>query len=288
MREDQNDSFGSRIRRAREEKNLTQKDLADQVEKDEAIISKWERGKNLPQKANISRLAEALGVSAQWLRTGKFTSPANETIPLPTPSWAPTKGFSATETISIPHILGEKPPYAFPKKQLDDSSREIVWIDTFKDQILPPGISPGDILFIENGFIPKDSENYLLLIEGHEGYEYAHWTVNDGNPVLTPIGKTSENPSNNSYTIIGRVLGALGWMKRRSDSQFATPIMVQSVWWENININKETSPAKRLVIDVLFSELRILGKKLEEMSDEQAIRLALSIREAIRQSTNEE
>jgi transcriptional regulator with XRE-family HTH domain len=63
-------SLGERIRTSREAKNLTQKELADRIGKDEAVISKWERGKNLPQKGNITLLAEALDVDTFWLKNG--------------------------------------------------------------------------------------------------------------------------------------------------------------------------------------------------------------------------
>ena len=52
-------------------KDLTQKALADLLETDAALISKWERDLQPPRGSWRLRLAEALGVSPEWLRTGE-------------------------------------------------------------------------------------------------------------------------------------------------------------------------------------------------------------------------
>ena len=62
-----NKSFGEVLRRLRVEKGFTQQQLADQMNIDRTNITNWETGRRMPDVANVSRLAEALGVDASML-----------------------------------------------------------------------------------------------------------------------------------------------------------------------------------------------------------------------------
>lgn len=62
---------GTMIRRLREEKNLTQADLAEKLFVSDKAISKWETGKGYPDITLIEPLAAALGVSVPELLSGE-------------------------------------------------------------------------------------------------------------------------------------------------------------------------------------------------------------------------
>lgn len=47
---------------ARKDAQLTQQDLATQIGKREADVSRWERGQNIPENESLVRLADALGL----------------------------------------------------------------------------------------------------------------------------------------------------------------------------------------------------------------------------------
>ncbi len=68
---------GSAIKRLREQKHLTQKDLADLLAVSDKTVSKWETGRGLPDIAIIKELATALGISVAELLTGDVTQNAN-------------------------------------------------------------------------------------------------------------------------------------------------------------------------------------------------------------------
>ncbi len=61
---------GAAIKRLRENKNITQADLADLIGVSSKAVSKWETAKGLPDITLIEPLAKALGVSVTELITG--------------------------------------------------------------------------------------------------------------------------------------------------------------------------------------------------------------------------
>ena len=60
--------LGDRIKASRERLGWSQTDLAEKVgQSDKMAVSKWERGIVLPSAANLDALADALGVSVDYL-----------------------------------------------------------------------------------------------------------------------------------------------------------------------------------------------------------------------------
>ena len=67
--------FGERLKAARLNKNMSQKELADSMGMKQASISQFENGQRLPTPANIKKLASILDVSPNDLAgesEGKF------------------------------------------------------------------------------------------------------------------------------------------------------------------------------------------------------------------------
>ena len=63
---------GAAIRRLREEKGLTQAELAERIGVSGKAVSKWETARGLPDIALMEPLAGALGVSVSELLAGEF------------------------------------------------------------------------------------------------------------------------------------------------------------------------------------------------------------------------
>ena len=68
---------GTTIRNLREQKNLTQKQLAERLCVSDKTISKWETGRGLPDISILMELAAALGVSVPELLTGELAVNSN-------------------------------------------------------------------------------------------------------------------------------------------------------------------------------------------------------------------
>lgn len=62
-----NNDFGENLRRIRQEKGLTQKELADAITVCHQSVSKWESGQISPQVRWIYELADALKVNPKEL-----------------------------------------------------------------------------------------------------------------------------------------------------------------------------------------------------------------------------
>lgn len=63
--------FGARLRMAREEKKISQMQLADMIGTTKSAISAYENGMTNPGLNIFIEMARTLGVSMQWLGTGK-------------------------------------------------------------------------------------------------------------------------------------------------------------------------------------------------------------------------
>jgi len=65
------DSIGARLKYAREQKLLTQEDLAEAASVTEATISRMENGRSGPTRPSTARkLAAALDIDPRWLLFG--------------------------------------------------------------------------------------------------------------------------------------------------------------------------------------------------------------------------
>ena len=71
--------IGNKIREARNEKNLSQVQLAQQVSISSQAVGKWERGESMPDIITLNRLAEILGVDLNYF-SESFPSVATETV----------------------------------------------------------------------------------------------------------------------------------------------------------------------------------------------------------------
>lgn len=69
-------SFSARLRRLRKEKELSQTDLGKLADLHYTHIGRYERGESFPTADSLGRLADALGVSADYLLHGNTTDAA--------------------------------------------------------------------------------------------------------------------------------------------------------------------------------------------------------------------
>lgn len=70
------EKFQDILRRVREQKQMSQADLADRAKLQPAAISHFENGRRAPSFANLQKLADALLVSIDYL-LGRKEEPAN-------------------------------------------------------------------------------------------------------------------------------------------------------------------------------------------------------------------
>lgn len=59
--------FKDKLKQLREEKGLTQKELADKIYVSRSAICKWEMGNGIPSDVNIENICKFFNVSEEWL-----------------------------------------------------------------------------------------------------------------------------------------------------------------------------------------------------------------------------
>lgn len=100
-----------RIQQKLNEKNLKQADIARATGKSTAAVTKWLRGENIPKADALKDISRLLGVSDEWLLTGKGKEVAfdnNVSLlekieitgqPVPVISWVAAGSFTSVETV---------------------------------------------------------------------------------------------------------------------------------------------------------------------------------------------
>lgn len=72
------ETIGDRIRRRRDELNMTQDDVAGKIGVSRAAVAQWELNQTAPIRRRMTALGEALECSANWLSYGDSGAPLAE------------------------------------------------------------------------------------------------------------------------------------------------------------------------------------------------------------------
>lgn len=123
--------IGTRIQAKRKAADMSQPDLAKLVGVSKVSVSQWENGSSNPRGENLLKLARALGVSPDWLVTGR-----SDTAPLSLPATSSSSPKllrlirsleSLEQSAGLPPELVDalqKTVDAFSKRSLDDDDSE--------------------------------------------------------------------------------------------------------------------------------------------------------------------
>lgn len=71
-------AFGERLRVAREERGMSQRELSELVGLSNAMITKYEKGETDPGSTNLLKIARALNVTPAWLMAWDAGTRQNE------------------------------------------------------------------------------------------------------------------------------------------------------------------------------------------------------------------
>ncbi len=158
------DSIGSRIKKSRIEKGLTQDEVARLMDVTRGAVANWEHNRSLPPAKCFPRLAQVLGVSVAYLQMETDYPYSNE-IPMP------------DDVLKIPIIATVKcgtDGLAFEedggfinvqKKHGDD-------LRAFRckgDSMIGAGIHDGDVAIVRIQDSVESGELAIVVINGDEG-----------------------------------------------------------------------------------------------------------------------
>lgn len=139
------ETLGKRVRSRRKELDLTQKELAKKIGVHPITITQWETDKKEAAHNNLKSLAQALGVSTDFLLTGREIPPSSEF----TVSAMPTQhDLPILNKIAAAHLPGAS--HSKEKMSVDARfARANHYCLTVSGQSMSPKIDEGDVVVIE-------------------------------------------------------------------------------------------------------------------------------------------
>ena len=197
-------TFGQRLRVARKEKKLTQKELASKIQAAHNSISNWENDQNMPDPETIQNLCWALDVQPNYFFNIEVPSLPKNIIPTPGVRQIPLLGAIAcgAPILADEHI---EDYVDIPKHIHADFA-----LTCKGDSMINARIFDGDIVYIrqqdmvENGEIAAvlngDGEATLKRVRLFED----HISLEPENPMHRP--QTYWNEEMNSVRIIGKAV----------------------------------------------------------------------------------
>lgn len=199
-------TFGERLRQARKEKKLTQKELADKINAKHNSISNWENNQNMPDPETIENLCWALDVQPNYFFSVSTSLPSN-IIPMPEMRRIPLIGSIACgapilaeehieEYINIPkHIAAD---FALTCKG---------------DSMINARIFDGDVVYIRQQDTVENGEIAAVLIDGEATLKRVqlyedHISLEPENPQYRPLVYWNEEM--NTIRILGKAVAFTG------------------------------------------------------------------------------
>lgn len=202
--------FGERLKSLRREKHLTQAQLTDilrnkyNLKTDRVMISKWETGFQTPHMETLKSVAEALGVSADYLLTGTETS-----TELLSDSHTPFKKVRMLGSIAcgVPIFCNEEHDYVLAT---GNNANADFCLTAKGDSMINARIADGDIVFIRQQSTVENGEIAAVVI-GEEATLKRVYRTADGvmlvaeNPAYQPMYFSGEELNN--MWILGKAIG---------------------------------------------------------------------------------
>ena len=157
--------FSRRLKNLREEKNLTQEELANQLGISRQSIISVEKGKCLPSLPLALRMAEIFKQNFENLFLEKPTQKGGETMPRFITPWSPFRDldnfFSDEEGTSNPRMRG----FQFPMINVKQADKDV----TITADI--PGLKEEDLnIEVGDNFVDITGERKEEVEENEEGY----------------------------------------------------------------------------------------------------------------------
>lgn len=219
------ETIGDRIRKARKDKGLTQKQLADQVGVSRAAVTQWESGETKGLKPeNLFAVANVLGVSAEWLGIG---SGAQQGRGL-TIAERPTRKIPVISTVQAGHPTEVVDAYSagagMEEVDVTGDIADKIGKHTFALYVdgdsMAPVFSPGDLVVVDPDRQPKPGDIVIAKLDREEAATLKKYRPrghdDEGNEVfeLVPLNEDwptlrvdAKNP--------GRVIGVVVEHRRR-------------------------------------------------------------------------
>lgn len=196
-------TFGQRLRAARKEKKLTQKELASKINAAHNSISNWENDQNMPDPDTIQNLCWALGVEPNYFFSVESSSLPANIIPMPEMQKIPLIGSIACGA----PILAEEHIEDFV--ETPTAIRADFALTCKGDSMINARIFDGDIVYIRQQDSVDSGQIAAVLIDGEATLKRVriyddHIVLEPENPQYRPLSFWGEDM--NTVRILGRAV----------------------------------------------------------------------------------
>ena len=146
------DTFGSRLRKLRKNKGLTQKKLGSLVGVSGPMVTQWEGDIALPKKDNADRLCNVLNTTWEYLKTGQWSVRELSTYESAEPPSPSVQVLSKSSVIPKAHGMSVETSLAAPEiaslvALLKGSGSTFAFIEDSSGMM--PRIMPGEMVLID-------------------------------------------------------------------------------------------------------------------------------------------
>ena len=195
-------TFGQRLRTARKEKRLTQKELAAKINDAHNSISNWENDQNMPDPDTIQNLCWALDVQPNYFFSVDNALPSNIS-PLPAMQKIPLIGALACGA----PIMAEE--HIEDYVDLPAHIRADFSLTCKGDSMINARIFDGDIVYIRQQETVESGQIAAVLIDGEATLKRVrlfedHIVLEPENPMYKPLSFWNEEM--NTVRILGKAV----------------------------------------------------------------------------------
>ena len=196
-------TFGIKLKRLLEEKNITQTKLAEMLNCRQSIISRWIKGISAnPKKETIDKLANALNVSPTYFLEEIDTSTV-----------LPLNDITTMKLPILTTVVCGKPDYCTIDEQVIDDFAEVPkklfpdsdFIVRCIGESMLPEIPPQAYCIIKKIDVPLNNKN--MLVKTENGYTIKRIKVVDGKIELHYLNPSGKKITPKEVKIIGKVVG---------------------------------------------------------------------------------
>ena len=196
-------TFGIKLKRLLEEKNITQTKLAEMLDCRQSIISRWIKGISAnPKKETIDKLANALNVP-----------PAYFVEEIDTSTVQPLNDKTTTKLPILTTVVCGKPDYCTIDEQVIDDFAEVPkklfpdsdFIVRCIGESMLPEIPPQAYCIIKKIDVPLNNKN--MLVKTENGYTIKRIKIVDGKIELHYLNPSGKKITPKEVKIIGKVVG---------------------------------------------------------------------------------
>jgi SOS-response transcriptional repressor LexA len=209
------ETLGTRLKNLRKSKKLTQQQVADAIGVSKTSVIYWEKDENLPKHDSLMALAQILGVTSDYLLSGKGSDSLDKNVTTPFPiagrlvpviSWVQAGTWTTADSVPMGTEFKEWLP---PNPKCGKNGYGLIVVG----ESMSPDFRPSDKIYVNPDFQISDLKTGDLVIVACDGETEATFKkliVESNGMYLEPLNpKWHEKiiPLREGCKLIGKVVG---------------------------------------------------------------------------------